>query len=529
MKKILLVLCCFLCTNAFAQELPLDFTNNQDTFIGFSGSGFAFRTVTPSSTANPGGQFFNDGSNAFQGFYIDLAQALVLNDNNKVFTLQFYSFDPNNHNIVLKLEDNNNTDVQVKTTFSVPSPSDWTTVSFDFSNAQVSDTGQPINATGSYGRLTIFIDEGTNTPGTYIIDDITNGDMAEPPTDPHALDVLYNDLVWSDEFDSSSGNNPLDAVKWHHQTIGPNGGQWFNGEAQHYTDRLDNSYIENGFLNIVAKKELNYQQNGVILDYTSARLNSKFAFTYGRIDVRAKLPSGDGTWPAIWTLGKNINETGAYWQTQGFGTTTWPACGEIDIMEHGLHSEDEVSCAIHTPSSFGATVNTTTQLLTDVSENFHVYSINWSPNQITFMIDGVGYYTYNPTVKDSNTWPFAEDQFILLNVALGGISGTIDANFVASSMVIDYVRVYQNLSLSTNSELDSNSIKIYPNPTTGLISLSSPKVSIDSVKVYNIHGQLIKTVISNFDKIDVSTLHPGVYITKVYFDNNFSTYKIIKQ
>lgn len=119
--------------------------------------------------------------------------------------------------------------------------------------------------------------------------------------DPNELDVVYNDLVWADEFDV---NGALNTNNWYHQTFGANGGQWFNNEEQHYTNRLDNSYVENGVLNIVAKKG-DYGQDDVTLQYRSARLNSKFAFTYGRVDVRAKLPFGDATWPAIWTLSKN--------------------------------------------------------------------------------------------------------------------------------------------------------------------------------------------------------------------------------
>ena len=137
-------------------------------------------------------------------------------------------------------------------------------------------------------------------------------------------DPVYDELVWSDEFDEDGA---LDNSKWFHQTELPNGDSWFNGEIQHYTDRLDNTYVEDGIMNLVAKAETFIDQ-GVTKNYTSARLNSKFAFTYGRVEVRAKLPTGVGTWPAIWMLGKNISENGAYWDNEGFGTTNWPACGE---------------------------------------------------------------------------------------------------------------------------------------------------------------------------------------------------------
>ncbi|MEM6686209.1 MAG: family 16 glycosylhydrolase, partial [Bacteroidota bacterium] len=435
-----------------------------------------------------------DSSPSIQGNYIDLIRPIDLDVEDEI-TLRFYSFDPLSHTIVVKLENGTNPDVEVSQTTT--SQNVWTDLTFNF--ATVSGAGQ-------YNRLVIRIDDGSTTPGAFRIDDINDGNV---PMDPNALDVIYNDLVWSDEFDSTTPA-AVDTSKWHHQTLGPNGGQWFNGEQQHYTDRLDNSYVENGFLNIVAKSE-NFTQDGVTLNYTSARLNSKFAFTYGRVDVRAKLPSGDGTWPAIWTLGKNVNEVGAYWQTQGFGTTTWPACGEIDIMEHGLGPTNHVSSAIHTPSSSGNTVNTDSQVLPDVANNFHVYSVNWSPNQITFMIDGVGYYTYNPAIKDASTWPFDLEQYLILNTAMGGFAGAIDPSFTESPLVIDYVRVYQNI-LSTE-EFTANSFRMYPNPASDTVIIEA-KVQIDSVAIYNTIGELILREENSNDAIDVSNLQTGLYILK---------------
>ena len=105
------------------------------------------------------------------------------------------------------------------------------------------------------------------------------------------VDVIYNDLVWSDEFNT---NGTVNTNNWFHQTQLPNGGSWNNGEVQHYTNLLANSYVNNGFLNVVAKKE-NFTDQGITKQYTSARLNSKFAFKYGRVDVRAKLPVDAGT------------------------------------------------------------------------------------------------------------------------------------------------------------------------------------------------------------------------------------------
>ncbi len=256
------------------------------------------------------------------------------------------------------------------------------------------------------------------------------------------VDVTYSDLVWSDEFDT---NGAINASKWHHQTQLPSGGGWFNGEQQHYTNQLTNSFVNAGFLNIVAKKESFTDQN-VTKQYTSARLNSKFAFKYGRVDVRAKLPIGAGTWPAIWLLGKNVNELGGFFQAT-HGTMNWPACGEIDVMEHGIYPSQPINfigSAVHTTSSSGNTINKDGTLVKNLGTDFHVYSLNWSPNQLTFLVDNVAFYTYNPADKDAKTWPFDAEQYVLLNVAMGGIAGKIPSDFTQAGMEVDYVRVYQD-------------------------------------------------------------------------------------
>lgn len=256
-------------------------------------------------------------------------------------------------------------------------------------------------------------------------------------------------LVWSDEFDA---NGEVNSENWHHQTFPPFGGSWANGEIQHYTDRTDNSVVENGVLKIIGKKETGYAQDGSTKDYTSARLNSKYAFTYGRVDINAKMPPEGGTWPALWLLGKNLSEEGAYWQTQGFGTTNWPVCGEIDIMEQ-FTDKNHIAGAIHTPISNGGTENTGGIDANTSTTNFHVYSIIWNQDEIQFLFDDEEYYTYNPTTKygGKNTnsssnemnWPFDEPQYLILNVALGGLVGDPGPNFIDAIMEVDYVRVYQ--------------------------------------------------------------------------------------
>ena len=321
------------------------------------------------------------------------------------------------------------------------------------------------------------------------------------------VDVVYNNLVWSDEFD---GNGAINSANWHHQTQLPAGGNWFNGEVQHYTDQLTNSSVNSGFLNIVAKKEP-YTSQSVTKQYTSARLNSKFAFLYGRVDIRAKVPTNQGTWPALWLLGKNVNEDGGFFDAQ-FGTTGWPACGEIDIMEHGITQSQPagyVQSALHTPSSYGNTTNIGGTIAANLGTSYHVYSMNWSPFQITFLLDGVAYYTYNPSVKTPSNWPFNAEQYLLLNIAMGGVAGTILPDFTQAAMVIDYVRVYQNTTVDTqpptnftatigavtsstielllNGNDNSGNVSYSINYSGGIINTASPSGVQKSVVVPNLN------------------------------------------
>ena len=338
-------------------------------------------------------------------------------------------------------------------------------------------------------------------------------------------DPVYDELVWSDEFDEDGA---LDNSKWFHQTELPNGDSWFNGEIQHYTDRLDNTYVEDGIMNLVAKAETFIDQ-GVTKNYTSARLNSKFAFTYGRVEVRAKLPTGVGTWPAIWMLGKNISENGAYWDNEGFGTTNWPACGEIDIMEHWGDNQNFVQSAMHTPSSFGGTVNHGGQVIPTASTEFHTYTLDWYPDRMVFSVDGVEHYTYQPEVQDDATWPFEDDQYLLLNTA---IQPSIANSFTESTMEIDYVRIYQEDDLGVGDDIAQTDLRIYPNPAQNRTKIQIPDAVIGSeISIFSMQGQRIQNtkLQSNTTSIDMSTWKSGVYIVKINDRNANDAFKIIKE
>lgn len=236
------------------------------------------------------------------------------------------------------------------------------------------------------------------------------------------------ELVWSDEFDYDGSP---DSSKWFLETEAPDNGSWYNGELQHYTDREDNAVVEGGMLAVIARKE-SFTASGTTKEFTSARLNSRYRFTYGRVEVKARLPFTPGTWPAIWSLGGNLKQVG------------WPACGEIDIMEQLFENHLMVQSAIHVPARFGNDPALKQLAVSDVTKDFHVYGMDWTPEKIDFFVDDSVFFTFSPAEKNDKTWPFDKDQFLLLNVAVGGnLGGTVDSGFTHDKMEVDYVRVYQ--------------------------------------------------------------------------------------
>jgi beta-glucanase (GH16 family) len=241
-------------------------------------------------------------------------------------------------------------------------------------------------------------------------------------------------LVWSDEF--SAAGLP-DASKWAYDTWRNREG-WFNGELQYYAAaRLQNSRVDKGVLSITAIKErLSGAADFGNQDYSSARLitQGKFSFTYGFVEVRAKLPCGLGTWPALWTL--------------GLPADAWPANGEIDILEQrGFAADDKtrVLGTLHMPAHFAGGGLSQSAAVPDACTGFHKYQLNWSAGQIQIGVDGVVYNTYTkPAGATAGNWPFDAPQFILLNLAMGGsLGGTVPAAFSSDTLQVDYVRVYQ--------------------------------------------------------------------------------------
>lgn len=237
------------------------------------------------------------------------------------------------------------------------------------------------------------------------------------------------ELVWADEFDRYG---PPDPAKWSWDTHANKTG-WYNKELQYYAaDRAENARVEDGRLIITARREtLADRADHSGQRYTSARLitKGKAEWTYGMIEVRAKLPCGKGSWPAIWMLGATAN---------------WPDGGEIDIMEHVGQTPGDVFGTIHTRSSVGTHGNGGKVRIDDACTAFHDYQIMWTPEAISFAVDGKPYHRYRNAGTGAAQWPFDRPQYLLLNLAIGGaMGGDVDDAIFPTQFEIDHVRVYQ--------------------------------------------------------------------------------------
>lgn len=241
-------------------------------------------------------------------------------------------------------------------------------------------------------------------------------------------------LVWSDEFDGTE----IDTSNWHFET-GDWG--WGNNELQNYTPlEAGNATIENGILSITAKLEGEGQNVG---DYTSTRMNSKKAFKYGRLEIRAKMPEhkGNGIWPALWMLGDMFRDGGG-----------WPRSGEIDILEYVSYRPDSVLATIHTIANNhmnGTQISSDFVPLETAEEEFHNYGILWSETSLKFYVDSIDniLLTFDrPRRYNQKNWPFDKPFYFLMNIAVGGNLGGaegVDDSIFPATMEVDYARVWQ--------------------------------------------------------------------------------------
>jgi beta-glucanase (GH16 family) len=235
-------------------------------------------------------------------------------------------------------------------------------------------------------------------------------------------------LVWSDEFNYSG---LPDNAKWGYD-IGGRG--WGNNELQYYTNAdTNNAIVGKGILSIIARKQ-QYENR----EYTSARLvtRGKAEWSNCRVEIRAKLPKGRGTWPAGWMLGANLEKVG------------WPQGGEIDIMEHVGYDPDTIVASIHTTTynHVKGTQKTQRLFIKNPYTEFHTYTVEWDDNKIVFLLDEQKYLTVANEHKTSKEWPFDSPQYLLLNLAVGGNWGGkmgIDDSIFPVKLEVDYVRVFK--------------------------------------------------------------------------------------
>jgi beta-glucanase (GH16 family) len=268
----------------------------------------------------------------------------------------------------------------------------------------------------------------------------TSGPVIEEPKSKREIktvgfnydeEMLAYELVWSDEFDYIGAPDPR---KWENE-VGGHG--WGNNELQYYS-KSGNVYVDSGKMIITAKLE---EAGGRKVTSTRIRTANKGDWVYGKIEVKAKIPAGLGTWPAIWMLPTDRRYGG------------WPASGEIDIMEHVGYNPDVLVMSIHT-ESYNHVKNT--QKSKSVKQSgmmgeFHVYAIEWLPDKIKFFYDGELQYTYNPCAYKENPtykeWPFDRRFHLLINLAFGGNWGGargVNYDILPVDYEIDYVRVYQS-------------------------------------------------------------------------------------
>lgn len=247
-----------------------------------------------------------------------------------------------------------------------------------------------------------------------------------PPIDTQPVTPKPYQLVWSDEFDK---DGPPDSTKWGYDL---GGGGYGNNELENYTNRPQNVRDSSGYLVIEARKE-DYMGNL----YTSARLltKNKAQWTYGKFEIRAKLPRGVGTWPAIWLLSAT-------------DPLVWPDDGELDIMEEVGFNPNVIYGTAHNKMYNGAngTQKGGNMNVPTAQDSFHVYTLEWTTNTVKWSVDSISYFMYQDPGQGPNAWPYYKDFFMILNIAVGGNWGGsqgVDDTIFPQEMLVDYVRVYQ--------------------------------------------------------------------------------------
>jgi len=234
-------------------------------------------------------------------------------------------------------------------------------------------------------------------------------------------------ILFTDDFE----NTFLDLNHWNYE-LGdgcPELCGWGNNEFQIYTK--ENVFIRDENLVIKATKQGNKYYSGRITT------KDKIEFQYGTVEVKAKLPTGTGVWPAIWMLGHDIDDI------------FWPLCGEIDIMEYVGKTPGKIHTTLHTKDSYGQSINTKVTTIENIEDGFHIYKMNWDENKIQFSVDDTIVYTFSPPNKNKINWPFDKPFYLILNLAIGGEFGgfEVDDNIFPQEFIVDYIKVYDDSNL----------------------------------------------------------------------------------
>ena len=487
-----------------SQTLPVDFetTTSWSVFAGASFSTVSNPYVDLENPSSKVGRMIKGAGQNWAGAYLTLGSSMDF-FNNDTFSIKVRSSKLNTK-LLLKVENSLNSTINYEKEITMTKYNEWETLTFDFS--QIPNE--------NYDRIVLIFDLGVTGNGsssfTYYVDDITLYSLNGPP-EPCDSNLTGNVssgsnyvLVWADEF---TEDGELCYENWTYD-LGTGSQGWGNFEAQSYTNSSENVRKENGMLKITAIKSGN--------SYTSARIKTKnlFDFTYGRIEISAKLPSTAGTWPAVWLLGSNINEV------------SWPQCGEIDIIEQFSNKQENISTA-HWYSDgnaqYGLSVNNST-----LTSSFNTFRLDWTPTSLTAYLNDSQYWV----MSINNTMPFFDNFFLIANLALGGNkgAGNIDPNFSEDSLEIDYIRVYQNsygsvMSTEAVAPRTNNQIKHYY--LDGNLCLESMYSDIQEVSIFDVSGRIVyhSVVKAKSHKFPRNSINNGLLFIKIL---NNKEKKIIK-
>ena len=328
-------------------------------------------------------------------------------------------------------------------------------------------------------------------------------------------------IVWADDFnDPSVDGKPIVRANndsWWYET--GNGG-WGNNELQYYIAGINGSdtlaAISNGTLKIKA-----IQKNIGTSQYASIRMNTVQSWKYGYFEMRAKMPTGKGTWPAFWMLPKNFQ--------------SWPLDGEIDIMEYVGYDPNRVHGSIHTMSynhSIG-TQRTSNKIIQNAETEFHTYALLWTEEKIRIYVDGYNYFTFsNDGTNNKDTWPFNAPFYLKLNLAVGGNWGGamgVDTNIFPATYEIDYVRVYQNTT-AINETKEEKLIDSNFNNVSNLLQVNFKEEGIHRLSVTDIKGRIIKKIETTdlVSEIDCSGWPKGFYLVSANSGKSLFTQKFLK-